>query len=49
MCFLVFLIPGVYKNTIEEHVCHVSAEGTWATQVEVIATATAFDVPVYFC
>ena len=47
--FSSFLIPGVNKNTIKEHICHVSAEGTWATQVEVIATATAFEVPVYFC
>ena len=47
--FSSFLIPGVNKNTIEEHIHHVSTEGTWATQVEVIATATAFEVPVYFC
>ena len=47
--FSSFLIPGVYKNTIEEHICHVSAEVTWGKRVEVIATATAFEVPVYFC
>ena len=34
------------KNT---SVMYVSTEGTWATQVEVIATATVFEVPVYFC
>ena len=26
--FSSFLIPGVNKNMIEEHICHVSAEGT---------------------
>ena len=34
------------KNT---SIMYVSTEGTWATQVEVIATATVFKVPVYFC
>jgi len=41
-CFFNFLIPDINKHTIEEHIYHVSSEGTWATQVEVVATATVF-------
>lgn len=44
--FSTFLIP---LGNMEEHCIGVGTPGTWATQVEVIATATIFRVPVYFC
>ena len=37
------------KPTIAEQICHVSTPGTWATHVEVLATASVFEVPVYYC
>ena len=43
--FSTFLIPA---GNIEEHCISVGTPGTWATQVEVVATATIFRVPVYF-
>ena len=44
--FSTFLIPA---GNMEEHCMCVCTPGTWATQVEVVATATIFRVPVYFC
>ena len=46
-----------WMNTVNTEHCQetwmntvcVATPGTWATQVEVIATATIFRVPVYFC
>ena len=32
-----------------EQICHVSTPGTWATHVEILATASVFEVPVYYC
>ena len=40
------LRPG---GNIEEHCTNVGTLSTWATEVEVIAAATIFRVPVYFC
>ena len=37
------------EATIEEQIIHVSTSGTWATQVEVLATASVFEVPVFYC
>ena len=36
------LIHGANKDTIEEHIHCESTEGTWATQVDVVATATVY-------
>ena len=44
--FCTFLMPA---GSMEEHCIGVGTPGTWATQVEVVATATIFRVPVYFC
>ena len=27
----------------------MGTEGTWATQVDIVTTATVFEIPVYFC
>ena len=43
------LILGWNKPTIAEQIFHVSTPGTWATHVEVLATASVFEVPVYYC
>lgn len=43
--FSTFLMPA---GNIEEHCISVGTPGTWATQVEVVATATIFRVPVNF-
>ena len=40
--FVNYLIPGHDKATIDDHVKKISVLGTWATQVEVVATASAF-------
>ena len=32
-----------------EQICHISTPGTWATYVEILATASVFEVPVYYC
>ena len=40
-----FLFSG---NTIEEHIKTISTPHSWATQVEVVAAASVFQVPVYY-
>ena len=44
--FSTFLMPA---GNMDEHFVCVATLGIWATQVEVVATATIFRVPVYFC
>ena len=44
--FSPYLISGLNKSTVEEQICHVSTPETWATHVEVLATASVFEVPV---
>ena len=44
-----YLISGINKPTIEEHINTVRLPGVWATQVEVLAAASLFSVPVYLC
>ena len=46
--FANYLIPGHDETTIDEHLKNMSVLGTWATQVEVVAAASAFEVPIYF-
>lgn len=46
--FATYLIPGHDEATIDDHVKKISVLGTWATQVEVVAAASAFEIPVYF-
>lgn len=46
--FSIFLIPGENQATIEEHIESVRVPGSWATQVEVVAAASAFEVPIYY-
>ena len=41
--------PLVWEGTVESHVCKMKVQGTWATQVEVAATATYFQIPVFSC
>ena len=47
--FSTYLIPGVNEATIEEQIKHVWESKTWATHVEVLATATIFQTPVFYC
>ena len=47
--FSPYLISQLNKSTIEEQICHVSTPGTWATHIEVLATASVFEVPVFYC
>ena len=44
-----FLIPSVNHATIEEHVSHMMHNSVWGTQVEIVAAATLFQIPVYVC
>ena len=46
--FSTYLIPGVNEATIEEQIKHVWESKTWATHVEVLATATIFQTPVFY-
>ena len=45
--FTKFLISPVNKPTFEGHLEYLQQPMSWATQVEVIALATFFKVPVY--
>ena len=47
--FSTYLIPGVNEATIEEQIKHVWESKIWATHVEVLATATIFQTPVFYC
>ena len=42
-------IPYANKQTYQEHLKHQLRTGNWGTQVELMATATLFQVPVYCC
>ena len=46
--FANYLIPGHDEATIHDHIKKISVLGTWATQVEVVAAASAFEIHVYF-
>ena len=41
------LLTSVNKPTIEEHVLHMGMPNAWGTHVELFATATYYQVPVY--
>ena len=47
MIFSNCLISGINKSTVEGHINTVRLPGAWATQVEVLAAASVFKVPVY--
>ena len=47
--FSPYLISGVNKSTMEGQIEHVWASRAWATHVEVLAIATVFQVPVFYC
>ena len=44
-----FLMPGINSETIDDHIRMISSPRTWATQVEVVAAASVFQVPLYYC
>lgn len=44
-----FLMPGVNSDKIDDHIRMISSPHTWATQVEAVAAATVFEVPLYYC
>ena len=46
--FKPFFIPTLKAKTFEELCEHIWKPGIWATQVEVVAAATTFQVPIYF-
>ena len=41
------LLTKVNKPTVEEHIKHIGKPNTWGTHVELFATASYFQVPVY--
>ena len=45
--FSPYLISGWNKPTIAEQIFHVSTPGTWATHVEVLATASVLKYPLH--
>ena len=47
--FLHYLIPSVNKPTIDEHIRHMMLRNNWPTQVEILAAATLYRLPIYFC
>ena len=44
-----FLMSGVNSETIGDHIRMISSPRTWATQVEVVAATSVFEVPLYYC
>ena len=46
--FSIFLIPRENQVTIKEHIESGRVPGSWATQVEVVAAASAFEIPIYY-
>ena len=46
--FLIFLIPGVNQVILKEYIESACVPGSWATQVEVVAAASAFEIPIYY-
>ena len=46
--FKPFFIPTSKVQTFEELCEHNWKPGIWATQVEVVAAATVFELPIYF-
>ena len=40
------VLSSVNKPTIEEHIAHMGIPNTWGTQVELLAIATYYQVPV---
>ena len=47
--FTAYFMPQANADTMKEHLEAMSKPSTWATQLEVKATATAFQEPVYYC
>lgn len=43
------LVPEVNESTVQKHVMKLCRSSQWATHIEVFATATLFEVPVYYC
>ena len=41
------VLTSINKPTIEEHITHMGMPNTWGTQVDLFATATYYQVPVY--
>ena len=41
------VLTSINKPTIEEHITHMGIPNTWGTHVELLATATYYQVPVY--
>jgi len=46
--FKPFFIPTSKAKTFQELCEETWKQGVWATQVEVVAAATVFQVPIYF-
>ena len=44
---MIFLIPGENQVTIEVHIEYARVPGSWATQVELVAAASAFEISIY--
>ena len=47
--FTAYHMPQGTAATIEDHLQTMSKSSTWATELEIKATATLFQVPVYYC
>ena len=37
------------ETTIDEHITNMAKPSIWGTQVELLATTSFFQVPLYFC
>jgi len=48
LVFKKFLMPPINQVSFQEHATLIRSPGSWATQVEVNAVATMFQVPVCF-
>ena len=45
------VFQGLMMNglPIAQHLKHLDSQNTWATQIEVAAAASVFQIPVYYC
>lgn len=47
--FANYLIDGVNCSTVKQQVQHMMKPSSWGTHMEIVAAATLFRIPVYYC
>ena len=42
-------LPGQAESSMREHIKKISLLGSWGTDVDILAAASYFQIPVYYC